>query len=232
MLVLSSESKGNLYILTSDTGETLILEAGIRLQEVRQALGFSLIGVDGCLVSHAHQDHARYLKEYMNAGIDCYTSQDTIDHLQMKHHRLNVIKSHTMFHIGAFTIVPMSVPHTIPCLAFLIHHQESGKILFATDCQTIPYRFRELTSILVEANYSDEADTTGHGIGAHMALDTALDFIKDHVTPSLRNVVLLHLSFTNSDEREFIHQVKQVAPHADVTVADKDITVNLNIHPF
>ena len=230
--ILGSESSGNLYLLTSDTGETLILEAGIRVQEVKQALDFDLSNVNGLIVSHLHQDHAKYAKDYAKAGIMVYSHESTLERTKVGYRGIS-IEHGKLFHAGSFSIIPITVPHGgVQCFGFLISHPESGKILFVTDAQFIPHRFNNLTHILIEANYSDEANTTGHGIGAHMALDTTLKFIQANNPHNLRNVVLLHLSATNSNEKEFIRQVKSVAPHADVTVADKGVTVNLNIHPF
>ena len=56
LIVLGSSSSGNCYIL--DNGkEALIIEAGIRFQEVKKALDFNLRKVVGCVVTHAHNDH-------------------------------------------------------------------------------------------------------------------------------------------------------------------------------
>ena len=61
LIVLGSSSSGNCYIL--DNGkEALIIEAGIRFQEVKKALDFNLRKVVGCVVTHAHNDHAKYIK--------------------------------------------------------------------------------------------------------------------------------------------------------------------------
>ena len=230
---LGSESAGNSYILKADSGEVLLLEAGINFKEVKKALGYNLSGVVGCFVTHAHFDHSKYIRDFAKAGIDCYCNQDTIEKLSLQsNHRVQNMPEKKLFHIGRFTIIPFSVVHNVPCNGFLIHHPESGKILFATDAAFIPHRFTGLSHILIEANYSDEAMVSDRAVGHHMALDTALTFIRQNVSPTLRNVVLLHLSATNSDEKQFIKEVKSVAPCADVVAADKGVVVNLSINPF
>lgn len=50
---VSSSSKGNSYVLESDN-EILLLEAGIKLLEVKKAIGFQVSKVVGCIVSHEH----------------------------------------------------------------------------------------------------------------------------------------------------------------------------------
>lgn len=234
--ILGSESKGNCYILTSNSGQTLIMEAGVRMDDVKKALNFDLSGVVGCIVTHGHGDHFGRVTQFINAGIDIYGSVETLKPIEHSHRNNTIfyhsagVSAHTT--IGEFIVMPFSVPHGVPCIGFLISHPESGKILFVTDAAYIPHKFTGLKHILIEANYSDEAMVNDRAAGHHMALDTALNFIRDNEPHKLRNVVLLHLSASNSDEKEFIKQVKQVAPHAEVTVADKGVVVDLSREPF
>jgi len=51
--VIGSSSKGNGYVLISDTG-SLLIECGVLFKQIRQALDFNFSGVHGCLISHAH----------------------------------------------------------------------------------------------------------------------------------------------------------------------------------
>lgn len=168
----------------------------------------------------------------MNAGIDCYTSQETINHLKLSHHRLNRISNKGLFTVGNFKIMPFNVVHNLPCMGFLVSHSESGKILFITDAAFINHKFSNISHLLLECNYSDDAMVSTRQVGHHMELSTALDFIQANSSPDLRNVVLLHLSATNSNERKFVDAVKAITPHADVVAADKGVTVNLNRLPF
>ena len=55
--VLGSNSLGNCYIL-ENKDEALILEAGIKLVNVKKALNYNISKIVGCLVSHEHNDHA------------------------------------------------------------------------------------------------------------------------------------------------------------------------------
>ena len=51
--VLYSGSSGKCYLLSSDT-ETLILDCGIGIMEIKKALNFDLGGIVGVVVTHAH----------------------------------------------------------------------------------------------------------------------------------------------------------------------------------
>ena len=68
MTILGSRSKGNCYVLQSDS-EALIIEAGISLAEVKKALVWDIAKVKVCIISHQHNDHAGHAAEYEKAGI-------------------------------------------------------------------------------------------------------------------------------------------------------------------
>ena len=51
--VLSSGSQGNCYLLSTEN-ETLILDCGLPIMEIKKGLDFDLGGIKGVLVTHAH----------------------------------------------------------------------------------------------------------------------------------------------------------------------------------
>ncbi len=137
-----------------------------------------------------------------------------------------------MIKIGEFKIIPFPVPHGVPTLGFLISHPFSGSILFVTDAACIPNKFNNLSHILIEANYHDEILTSDRAVGKHMSLYTCLEFLKANDLRQVHNIVLLHLSHTNSDAKLFKKTVQTIAPNTTVWVADKNLEVYLSKHPF
>lgn len=51
--VLSTGSKGNCYLLSTEN-ETLILDCGIPIMDIKKCLDFDLGGVVGVVVTHSH----------------------------------------------------------------------------------------------------------------------------------------------------------------------------------
>lgn len=51
---LGSGSDGNTYLLTNDSGRTLIIDCGVHAKKMLQALDYSIMNVDGAIVSHVH----------------------------------------------------------------------------------------------------------------------------------------------------------------------------------
>lgn len=54
LLVNKSGSAGNSYALISDSGEILLLEAGIQIRKMLRGVDYAVSKIKGCLVSHAH----------------------------------------------------------------------------------------------------------------------------------------------------------------------------------
>nr|DAH78363.1 MAG TPA: YycJ-like MBL-fold protein [Caudoviricetes sp.] len=51
---IATGSSGNCYTLTSNSGETLILDCGIPIKEIKKGLNWNIRGIQGMIISHAH----------------------------------------------------------------------------------------------------------------------------------------------------------------------------------
>jgi phosphoribosyl 1,2-cyclic phosphodiesterase len=238
--VIASGSKGNCYLLENNDS-CLILEAGIKLMEIKKAIDFKTTKISGCLVSHEHQDHAKYIKEYLEAGI---TVNVPVSIFVSKFNffgcgNLKIISGETVIH-GKFKIMPFRLIHDVECFGFLIFHPDFGRLLFCTDTKYIPYRFTNLQHIVCEVNYDDERleDNVVSGkinktvrdrvINSHMGLETFVDYLSKIETDNLKTITLCHLSDGNSDADKFIHEITGKTG-VKVIIADKGTEVELNL---
>lgn len=229
--VLGSGSSGNCYILENDT-EALIIEAGVPLKDVKIALGFNIRKIVGVVATHSHKDHSGYIEQYKKAGISAHCLGEIFpeyDAENMKHYLVRK---------GRFEIRIFPLIHDVPCYGFHISHPDIGNLIYASDTEYIKYRFKNLNHILVEANYSDdlvEGDAVNreHVLRGHMSLKTALDFISTNDNPTLKNVVLIHLSASNSDADYFLQKTKETVKYGtDCYIAEKGREINLDLIPF
>lgn len=242
LTVLDSGSRGNCYVLQNDT-EALILEAGVKLSRVMKALDYNTFKVVGCLVTHEHGDHAKYMGDYLGRGLHIGTSQGTA--LSTGNHpRVVILEARKQYRMGNFRILPFDVRHDCrEPLGFLIDHPETGSILFATDTYYLPYNFPGLSHILLECNYSREILDENYRegriakcvrdrvIASHMSLDTCIEALKANDLSAVRNIVLLHLSDNNSDAKHFAKEVK-AATGRRVTVAKRGLEIELTKELF
>jgi phosphoribosyl 1,2-cyclic phosphodiesterase len=244
---LGSNSSGNCYLM-EDENECLILEAGIPFKEVKKVLDFNTSKIVGVIVTHEHGDHAKYVKEYVKAGIEVYMSAGTAENLEAEFISVTPMKSGYWYQMGNFNVTPFSVVHdAAEPFGFVIRHEDIGTLLFATDTEYIKLNFKKLNlnHIMIECNYSQKIIDSRVYSGAtdqslrnrvlqsHMELDTCKNFIEMNKTDKLDNVILLHLSDGNSNERQFKKEIQSIVERKTlVTVADKGVTLNLNILPF
>lgn len=233
--VLGSSSQGNCYIFECQ-GESLIIELGLPWKEILKGLDYNLTKVQACLVSHCHLDHSKSIPNAIKNGLSVYSCKD----VQSIHSDVKVLQRGLKTQIGAFLVQPIPMQHNVECIGFLIITPDKQKILFATDTNSIPYRFKNLNHILVEGNYSDELiidnmcdDKYSRSASEnHMEINDTIDFVKNNYSSSLMNVVLLHLSSGNADEKQFVEKVKHELGMNNVFVAKEGLELTLESCEF
>lgn len=227
--ILGSSSAGNSYFIKVPSGQILMIECGMRKKEIIKALDFELSNVIGCLISHEHKDHSKAAIELMKAGIDIYTSKGTIESINTNSHRAHAVQTQ-QFELGEFTILPFMTEHdAVEPLGFLIYHPSFGKLLFATDTYYIKYKFKGLSYIMVECNYSkkilDENIESGklepflrrRLLASHFSLENVIKFLKANDLSKVKKIMLMHLSNGNSNAAEFKDTVqKEVGIPVDI----------------
>lgn len=221
---IATGSSGNCYLLQAGSGETLILDCGIPIKEIKKGLDWNIKDVVGVLCTHQHSDHNKSLKDFINMGIPVFAPYLSLESMKME----------TEFNIRMFdlTTIDGSWTHTnadgtpCPIYGFLITHREMGRMLYITDCELIKWKFRDINHILLGVNYDKDLidrDNTGkanHVFRGHLSIDTACDFVKANYSDSLQNVIMCHLSSENSDRDSFIEKMKKVVCGANVDVAE------------
>jgi phosphoribosyl 1,2-cyclic phosphodiesterase len=228
--VLASSSAGNAYLVGGRS--PLLLDCGLSYRELQRATGYKLTGLAGCLVGHEHADHSKAAPDLMRAGINCYMSAGTAEALGLTGHRLRAIKALDLLMVGGWAVLPFDTVHdAAEPLGFLIAG-EGEKILYLTDTAYCRYRFRGLTRIMIECNYSREILDRNIEAGklhpglrrrllrSHMGLDRVLTFLAVNDLSAVREVMLLHLSDGNSDAVGFKRAI-QAATGRMVRVAEK-----------
>lgn len=217
----ASGSSGNMYTL-SDGKTTIMIEAGINIRDIKKALNFNMSQVDGLLLSHSHSDHSKAIKDVLKNGIDCYMSEDTADELELDHHRVIKIEARKQLQIGTLTILPFEGEHDVTTYGFLIANEVGERFLFITDSYYCRYKFKNITHIATECNYSLDIlnDNIENGrvpavlkrrlLQSHFSLENVIEFLKANDLSNLKEIHLLHLSDSNSNEVEFKRKIQEV----------------------
>lgn len=242
--VLGSSSSGNSYIL--DNGkEALVIECGICISKVKKAVNFDINRIVGALVSHEHGDHAKYVQSFAREWIDVYCSPGTAKELRQKYNtKSKVLIPGEATEMGGFKVISFKTEHdSADPVGFLINHEETGTILFATDTYYLKYTFEGLNNILIECNYKLNILEENIRIGkvhpilrnrviqSHMSFETCMETLQANDLQAVHNIVLIHLSSSNSNPEEFKKGIEKATGHK-VTVAKKGLKLNFNKTPF
>ena len=197
--IIGTGSSGNCYLLTTNTEETLILDSGLRLVEIKKGLNWDLRHVFGCIVTHEHKDHNKSMNDLENIGVQIFAP-----------YRNDGVKFKAPWKVRAFDLTDLTDKwmHTngdgseCQCYGFWIQHPEMGTMIY--DPQLLP----------------GDGAKTNHVVRGHMSIDTACDFVKANASDQLQNVIMCHLSNENADAAKFIEKMKAVVPRVNVDVAE------------
>lgn len=242
--IIGTGSSGNFYILENEH-EALLIEAGVNIKEIKQALYFDYSKVVGCIITHEHLDHCKSANDLMRLGIDVYTGAKTHQKINGDViHRAMPIASRETIKLGNFKIMAFDVKHdAVEPLGFLIEHPECGKTLFLTDTYYCKYTFPGLNNIIIEANYSKEIIDKKYGpdsdkeflrnriLKSHFSLANCKDMLKANDLRQVNNIVLIHLSDSNSDEKQFQKEVYELT-YKNVHVASNGMVIDFKKTPF
>lgn len=247
--ILGSSSHGNCYLLESGSG-TLVIEAGVRFSEAKKALDFQIGNIVGALVSHKHDDHARYISEITAHGILVMASHETLAAKRMVGAPFTKeIEPMKGIKAADFKIMPIPLSHTdrdgtpCECLGFVIDHPESGRILFATDTMKLSTSVPRLNHVMIEANYSDEVLESRIEAGlipyymrkrlmfSHMAVETTRKTLLENDLSGVNEIVLIHLSDGNSDAKGFSEYIRS-ATGKPTYIAEPGMELDFSILPY
>ena len=223
--IIASSSKGNCYALRCDDS-VLLLEAGVPIARLRKKLTAGLSRCVACLVTHEHNDHAGYAKQYMEAGIPVCASLGTCSAIGVgrpitKSHRWSY-RCHDL-RMQDWKVSIFSVRHdAADPLGFLIDAPDGTRLVFAIDSFMLPYKFPGVNVWMLECNYdlalleaniaAGEVDSAQAKriLQSHMSVDHVAAFLQAQDLSKTRAVYLLHGSDRNLNKQDAVDKIRGV----------------------
>jgi phosphoribosyl 1,2-cyclic phosphodiesterase len=217
---LTSGSKGNCYLLESNTGRQIILDAGIKLKDICTNPAFiNWRNISAALITHIHNDHSKGLKDIARNGINCFGYFN--------------LSNRQIFDVEGFKIMAFECKHDVYCLGFVIKDLATNEMLvYATDTAELPIVLNA-NYWLVECNYdektidkqiqNDDADFgyLGRVFEAHMGLEYLTEYFKDERIKRPDAIILCHLSENNILPSKAITALNKYSNTVDFAKAGK-----------
>lgn len=217
--IIASGSKGNCYII-EDSETTIMIEAGISPKEFRKISETKISDIDYCISSHIHQDHSKYIQQFMDKAIDFWVNDNM--HGLFSGHRLHCYHALEEFSLGTFKIFPFPVNHDVPNYGFIIRSENGEKVVFATDTYYLDYNFVDVDYYMIESSYEASILRANLDNGmvvpeyaerlkkSHFELENLKEFFRKTCTKKTKQIYLLHLSEQNSDATLFADEIKKI----------------------
>lgn len=245
--VIGTGSAGNAYLLETNGGNTLLLDAGVSLRDITAAME-KPSSLQACLVTHEHMDHAKAAGKLLERGVPVLMSNGTGKALgnALGATAFVSVSANRAYRIGdVFTILPFAAEHdAAEPLGYLIRDEQTGEVLlYATDTYYLRNTFPQVHYWLIECNYCTEtldAQFTagalplamrGRLIHSHMSLDRLLDVFNANDLHRARKIILCHLSDQRSDEKRMVEEVHALTG-VDTIAAYAGDVIDLKETPF
>lgn len=232
---LSSGSSGNAYILECN-GERLLLELGIKWNDILRGLNYDLSNITACLVSHIHNDHSKSVPNALKSGLSVFSNKE----VGSIYKGVKVLPVGVKTKIGGFKVQPLPLKHNVENYGFITTTADDNKIVFATDAAEFRYKIRGVHHWLIECNHCEElmlehALNNVYSMSAsenHLEIKQTVDVLKNNFCVDTQTIVLCHLSQGNADKKEFEQRVKNELAFSNVFVAQPNLEIELNRSEF
>jgi phosphoribosyl 1,2-cyclic phosphodiesterase len=218
LTVLGSGSSGNATLVASGDDRVLI-DAGLSYRAIRQGLerlGVAPDALRAIVITHAHVDHVRSAARLSGRhGITVHATPAARESWGPSAAKVSGwarLRPGRSVDFGALRFLPFAVTHDADeTLGFRID-TPTGAIGFATDvgCVTaeLVERFRQCLLLVMESNHavqllrvSSYAPSVRARIGGddgHLSNEALGAFVREHLGPAVRCIVLAHLSRINN----------------------------------
>ena len=215
---LASGSRGNATLV--EFGSTrLLVDAGLSARELGRRLGQVSVppeSVDGLLLSHEHNDHARGAERFSRLhGIPVICSVETLEAMDRSPTHFadwRPLAPGRRLMLGEAEIEPFPVPHDAADPVGFVLHGTGVRVGIATDLghvsTLVVERLRGCEVLIVESNHDDRMLQQGpyswqlkqrvSGRLGHLSNREAATLLQETVDDGCRVVVLAHLSEKNN----------------------------------
>jgi len=223
MTVVSTGSKGNCILLEHER-RIIILDCGVPIKDIMEAVKFNTINIDACLVSHSHCDHSSSAKKLTEMFIEVVMPKQTAFDLNIPEnsatlHLIDTSDLYQQFTFGDWFVKGFELEHDVYNVGYIIYNRMAmQKIVYISDTGFIRHVIPDADILIVEANFIDDLLTENEDNNeqlirikkSHMGLSRLCSYVNKISKHWLKHIVLVHLSEKNADEQTMADEVAKV----------------------
>lgn len=211
IICLATGSDGNCYLVKDNTGKTVILDCGIKFQDITHHPEFPKFkDIDFVFTSHSHSDHNKSLKDFKRSGCEI-VSYETLDPFTRKDE------------INNWEFITFPVAHNVMCYGIVLNHKITNeKLCYMTDFYKAPM-IEGADEYIFEVNYIDaiidemieqDKEFNHTGFNNHCSLEYAVDYFS-RMKARPKKIYCCHGSKSHSIKQRIYEGMK---PFADEVI--------------
>lgn len=218
LVPLGSGSSGNATLVAFGS-RAILVDAGLSARDLASRLEAVRVGpgtLDGIVVSHEHNDHARGLERFAaRHRVPVWCAPETLEALDLSPRHLpswHPLVPGAIVDLGEVRVTPFEVPHDAALPLGFVLEGEGVKIGIVTDIghatTLVRERLRGCHALMIEANHDDRMLMEGPypwslkqrvgGRMGHLSNGEAASLLSACAEEDCRAVVLAHLSERNN----------------------------------
>ena len=175
--ILASGSSGNCIVVTSGTGRSIMIDAGINLKAIRARMdeaGCDPASVEALLITHEHSDHCAHVPTLIKAypGLRCFATEGTAGGVEQYIAKTNrsakspaqilwdIFEAGQSFEAAGMTVESFPVSHDCADPVGYAVTDGECRIVVATDMGVAPEatvrRIRGCDALVLESNHDPD----------------------------------------------------------------------------
>jgi len=224
-IVLASGSKGNSTLVINNSGDLLLIDAGISYKEIKEKInryGYDIENIKNILITHEHDDHIKSIKSFSNAKKYSLKDIGVYDCCFEKYKEIK---------IDNFYVMAIPLSHDVKCCGFVIRSDEE-RLVYVTDTGYVSARnigyignadyyifeSNHNVSMLMETKRPFYIKSRILGDEGHLSNEVASEILCDIIGDKTKQICLAHISREANTKDKALNTFYAVAKERNIII--------------
>lgn len=210
MTTIATGSKGNCYLITLNNGKTVVLDAGIKFENITSNPEFpKFSSISFIFITHMHNDHSKSMKNFEMSGCKMLTYEMLKDNVQ--HHSFDGLK-----------IITFPLLHNCKNYGIVVK-DDYETFCYMTDFYKCP-KLENVDHFLIEVNYIEEyidemieqdKELKHTNFKFHHSLEATVEYFES-LKSRPKSITCCHLGASHSIEKRIVEALSKYADKVEI----------------